>query len=146
MVIENNCNSQSRIQDQPRKQPFCADSPKMEQGLSAYIDPDAVRGILLPRSMYNLDLHQIPNILVELAHQEVDIKQVIELPAFADHGIPQDIPQLDRVDIVARRLRQVTDISELDRRRDESGTTIFMVIFVFSVKRCIISVSVSLQD
>jgi hypothetical protein len=67
----------------------------------AYLNPNPIRGVLFPRSMDNLDLHQASHILVELTHQKVHIKQEIELPAFSDHGIPKDIFQPNCIDIVA---------------------------------------------
>jgi hypothetical protein len=41
--------------------------------------------------MYHFDCDQSSNIFIELFHQEIHIEHVIELPAFAYHGIPEDI-------------------------------------------------------
>lgn len=65
-----------------------------------YINTQPIRRFLLPRAMHKFHIYQSPHILVELAHQEVDIEQVIELPALADHGVTKKIAQSDSVDIV----------------------------------------------
>lgn len=61
------------------------------RGCEAYIDHDSIRRLFFPRSMYHFDCDQSSNIFIELFHQEIHIEHVIELPAFAYHGIPEDI-------------------------------------------------------
>lgn len=50
--------------------------------------------------MDNFHLDNAFNIGIELVHYEINIETEVELPAFFDHRIPEDIPELDRVDIV----------------------------------------------
>ncbi len=81
-----------------------------------YLDTDPVAIFRLPRTMDNLDLHQVSRVLVELGparrslqrpsratlgsvHDIVDINQIIEKPAFFDERITQDISQTDCVDV-----------------------------------------------
>lgn len=64
--------------------------------------------------MHDLDLHEAAHILIELGHQEIHIKAVVKLPALADHGITQDIAQVDGVHIVAFVGREILDVGELD--------------------------------
>lgn len=66
----------------------------------SYINPLPIRRISLPRAMHNLHLDQPSHILIKLAHQKVHIKEVIELPAFADQWIPENVAQSDSVGVV----------------------------------------------
>lgn len=66
-----------------------------------YINPLTIRGISLPRAMHNLHLDEPSHILIKLAHQKVHIKEVIELPAFADQWIAENVAQSDSVGVVA---------------------------------------------
>lgn len=49
-------------------------------------------------------------------HHKVEFKQKIEVPAFPNHGITQNILQLDSVNILM--WRQIPDLGELERRRE----------------------------
>lgn len=40
----------------------------------AYLNPNPIWGVLFPRPMHNLDLHQASYVFVKLAHQKVHIK------------------------------------------------------------------------
>lgn len=51
--------------------------------------------------MHHFHGNQTPYILVKLAHQEIHVDEVVELPAFADHGVAQDIAEAHGIDIVA---------------------------------------------
>lgn len=62
--------------------------------------------------MNNLDLDHVPYILIKVLHSEVDIMQVVEVPALLDHRVAQDIAQVDRIDILMRS--KVLNASELD--------------------------------
>lgn len=80
-----------------------------------YFDPNPIRSLSLPGPMHHFDLHQAPNIFVKMRHHKVHIEKIIEDPALADHGIPKDIAQSDRVDIVTFTGGVVFDVSKLDR-------------------------------
>lgn len=73
--------------------------------------------------MDDLDLHDVPNIFIELIHQEIHVEQVIELPAFTDHRITQNVPQLDRFVIIPSRDGNVSYVCELDWGRNEFRLT-----------------------
>lgn len=75
---------------------------KTEKNGGDYINVQAIRRFPLPRTMHNLYMDESPHILVKLAHQEINIEQVIELPAFTNHGVAQEVAQPDGVDIVGR--------------------------------------------
>lgn len=64
--------------------------------------------------MYNLDRYQISNILIELLHEKIHIEEKVELPAFADQGISQEIRQRDRVLIIPQSMPESSDASQLN--------------------------------
>lgn len=78
------------------------------------IDTNPVRGFLLPRSMHNLYLNQTANVLIELIHQKIHVKTVVELPAFPDHWVTENIAQFHCVNVVAGGCGKARDMGELD--------------------------------
>jgi hypothetical protein len=60
--------------------------------------------------MHNLHRHQISNIGIELPHKKVHIEEIIELPAFADQRVAEDLRQPDTVDIVFGGGRKVSNV------------------------------------
>jgi hypothetical protein len=85
-----------------------------------YFHSNPICSLPLPGPMHHFDLHHAPNVFVELIHHKVHVEEVIEIPALADHWIPKDITQSDRVDIVTLTCGEVFDVSKLNRRWDES--------------------------
>jgi hypothetical protein len=88
--------------------------------------------ILLPESMYDLNFDKIFDIIIELLpiqrlnlifitcdllqinpHDKIQVEQVIEVPTFFDHGIPQNILQSHSINILLQF--QALDFSELNR-------------------------------
>ena len=79
----------------------------------SFIDPYLIRILSLPRTMHELDLYQIANILIELAptsllgensaakaialQKEIDIKEIVKQPTLRYEGISEDISQTDRI-------------------------------------------------
>lgn len=51
--------------------------------------------------MHHLNLDQAANVLVKLGHQKVHIEAVVELPAFPNHRISEDVAQFHCVDVEA---------------------------------------------
>lgn len=85
--------------------------------------------------MDDFDLDHVSNIFIELIHQEIHVEQVIELPAFSDHWITQDVPELDSLIIISSRDGDIPNIRELNRGRNEFGLTScgVRVMFAFSL-------------
>lgn len=94
-----------------------------------FVDMDFVGIFLLPRSVNKLDLYQVADILIKLAptksqtknknrtivlHEKVNIKEIIEKPAFRYQWISENISQADSVYIA--RGRELDDVVELNRR------------------------------
>lgn len=70
--------------------------------------------------MHHLHLHQATDILIELRHQEIHVKEIIELPALADHRLPKDIAQSHCVHIVTLLGGKVLNVGKLDGRGDQA--------------------------
>lgn len=92
--------------------------------------------VLSPKSMNYLNFNSISDIAIKVfpesslasphgnkrtiyagsrnSHDKIQIEQEIEIPAFLDHWVTQDILQSHRINVLMRR--QVLDMSKLDRR------------------------------
>lgn len=89
---------------------------RRKKSTQTHLNANPVGSLLLPRSMHDFDFNKAPDVFIEIRHQEVDVKEIIELPAFAYHWIPEDIPQSHGVDIVG--CGKISDMRELNRRGD----------------------------
>ena len=75
-----------------------------------YIYPNPIRSFPLPGPMNYFDLYKISDILVKLRHEEVNIEKIIELPALADHRIPEDVAQFHCVVIETPLVRKISNM------------------------------------
>ena len=48
-----------------------------------------------PETMHNMDFDQVPGIHIEGSHEKIDIMQKVELPAFFDQGIAQNVSKTE---------------------------------------------------
>lgn len=84
----------------------------MVPGFDTYLQGQAARVLALPESMNNVQLDQMSDILVEGGQDEIDVMHVIELPAFRNKWIPEDV--LERNAVFIQLGRQVADLYELE--------------------------------
>lgn len=59
----------------------------------------SARIFLLPESMDNMDFDEISSVSIESAHEKIDVMKVVELPAFRNKRVSQEVFQRDRVKI-----------------------------------------------
>ena len=76
--------------------------------------------VALPEAVDDVDLDQVANILVERREKEVEIVEVVELPAFRDEGVAEQVCQGDGVSVEGGG--QVPDPGELKGRPDLLGS------------------------
>lgn len=69
--------------------------------------------LLLPETMDYMNLDQVSRVLVEMGDEEVNIVKVIEVPAFCDQGVAEDVSQGDSV--VVGSIWEILNPSELER-------------------------------
>lgn len=60
-----------------------------------------------------VNLDQVSRVLVEMGDEEVNIVQVVEVPAFCDQGVAEDVSQSDSVGVGS--IRKILNPSELER-------------------------------
>lgn len=61
------------------------------QSDSTHIDANSIRRLSLPRAVYDFHLDKAPHIRIKLVHEKVDVKEVVELPAFFYQWIAKEI-------------------------------------------------------
>lgn len=69
--------------------------------------------LLLPETMDNVNLDQMSRVLVEMGDEEVNIVQVVEVPAFCDQWVAEDVSQGHGVGVGS--IWEILNPSELER-------------------------------
>lgn len=85
----------------------------------AYLKAKAARVFSLPESVDDVDLDEVPDVIVKCGHEEIDIVQIVELPAFGDERISQHIFERHRFPVGF--LRKVTDPGQLEGGFEEEA-------------------------
>lgn len=65
----------------------------------SYLKRGPVWVLSFPEAVYDVNLDSRPHIFVEMAHQEVDIVEIVELPTFQYQGVAQQVLQRYRPEI-----------------------------------------------
>lgn len=68
--------------------------------------------LFLPEAVDYMNLNQVPYILVEMRDEEVNIMQVVELPAFRDQGVAEYVSQGDSIGVGG--IREVSNPGQLE--------------------------------
>jgi hypothetical protein len=80
----------------------------------AYLQRQPAWVFPLPESVDHMHLDETTNVLVKGGHEKVYVMEVVELPAFCDQRVAQDILEGDRV--LVHLWRQIPDPGKLKRR------------------------------
>jgi hypothetical protein len=70
--------------------------------------------LLLPETVDHMGLNQVACVLVEMRHEEVNIVQVVELPALRDQGVAEDVSQGNSISVGG--IRKISDPGKLKGR------------------------------
>lgn len=76
-----------------------------------YCECLSIRILLFPEAMDNVDLDEMSCVGIKCVHEEVNIVEVVEFPAFRYQWIPQKVFECDGIFI--KRLWEVPDPGEL---------------------------------
>ena len=68
-----------------------------------YVYRNSVRGLFLPRAMYDLHLNDVTDIGVEVSHKPIDVEKVVELPTLLDQRVTENVVELHGIRIVVCR-------------------------------------------
>jgi hypothetical protein len=63
-----------------------------EEATATYLYPYSVGRFPFPRAVDDLDLDDAFDIWIELIHEKVDIEEIVELPAFLDQWVSENVP------------------------------------------------------
>ncbi len=78
----------------------------------AYLQPQSTRILLLPKSVDHMNLDQMLDIWVESVHEKVNVMDVVELPAFGNERVAQDVLESDCIPV--HLWWQVPDTGQLE--------------------------------
>lgn len=68
--------------------------------------------LFLPEAVDYMNLNKVPRVLIEMRVEEVNIMQVVEVPAFCDQGVAEYVSKGDSVGVGS--IRQILNPSELE--------------------------------
>lgn len=77
------------------------------------LEHQPTRVFFLPKPMDQVHLHEVPDVWVKGGHEKINIVQVVELPAFSDERVSEEVSQGDGVGVGG--VWQVLDPGELER-------------------------------
>lgn len=82
-----------------------------------YLERPLIQIFSLPEAVDNMHLDEGSYVLVEVAHEEVHVVQVVEVPALGDERVPEKIAERDGADVGL--VREILDGRESDRRGNQ---------------------------
>ena len=77
----------------------CVQSLNIRILLRCCLEIDTGKAVLVVKAMNDFSLHGVAYILIQMAHDEVDIVKKVELPLLLNHRISENVRERDRVNI-----------------------------------------------